>query len=78
MLVWLDSFELLAPRIAESAETLTDVTAATRDPLNTPKMPGFPSEEVGPSPAPKRRRRSAGAKATADKPRARASGDAPA
>jgi hypothetical protein len=57
MLVWLDSFEVLAPQMPESSATLTDCTAATPDPLHVPKMPGFPAEERAASPTPKRRRR---------------------
>ena len=57
MLVWLDSFELLAPRMTESAETLTGFPAATRDPLNTRNVPGMPAEESDAAPTPKRRRR---------------------
>jgi hypothetical protein len=57
MLVWLDSFELLAPRIQEPSQTLTEFPAATHDPLNVGNRPAMPAAEAPAAPAPTRRRR---------------------
>jgi len=78
MLVWLDSFEVLAPLVPQSSATLTDCTATTADPLTARRMPGFPAEEGTAAPAPKRRRRSAPAQATTDRPGAGAPDETPA
>ena len=67
MLVWLDSFEVLAPRRQESSSTLTESTAATQDAAIVQEAPKVPARESADTPTPKRRRR----------PNQRRSGEAP-
>ena len=69
MLVWLDSFEVLAPRRQDSSATLTESTAATSDAVIVRRGPGgLGAREGADSATPKRRRR----------PNGRPSGEAPA
>ncbi|AMY13015.1 hypothetical protein LuPra_06301 [Luteitalea pratensis] len=57
MLVWLDSFEVLAPRRQEWSSTLTKSTAATSDAVIVRERLEALTDERARSATPKRRRR---------------------